>query len=86
LKRDLGAQERLDAAFAREERRGLMLAAAARSAAVVFILGWLSLASPERGAAYVWVMGCAAFFLVTGLAQLWLYFRGRALRLAPHTC
>jgi adenylate cyclase len=84
LKRDLGAQERLDAAFAREERRGLMLAAAARSAAVVFILGWLSLASPERGAAYVWVMGCAAFFLVTGLAQLWLYFRGRALRLAAY--
>jgi adenylate cyclase len=84
LKRDLGAQERLDAAFAREERRGLMLAAAARSAAVVFILGWLSVASPERGAAYVWVLGWAAFFLVTGLAQLWLYFRGRALRLAAY--
>jgi adenylate cyclase len=84
LKRDLGAQERLDAAFAREERRGLMLAAAARSVAVVFILGWLAVASPERGAAYVWVMGCAAFFLVTGLAQLWLYFRGRALRLAAY--
>ncbi|HWP75145.1 MAG TPA: adenylate/guanylate cyclase domain-containing protein, partial [Methylomirabilota bacterium] len=84
MKRDLGAQERLDAAFAREERRGLMLAAAARSAAVVFILGWLSVASPERGAAYVWVLGWAAFFLVTGLAQLWLYFRGRALRLAAY--
>jgi len=39
LKRDLGAQERLDAAFAREERRGLMVAAVARSAAVVSILG-----------------------------------------------
>jgi len=61
-----------------------MLAAAARSAAVVFILGWLSVASPERGAAYVWVLGWAAFFLVTGLAQLWLYFRGRALRLAAY--
>ena len=84
MKRDLGAQERLDAAFAREERRGLMLAAAARSVAVVFILGWLSGASPERGAAYVWVLGSAAFFLVTGLAQLWLYFRGRALRLAAY--
>src|SRR5258707_2959706 len=59
-----------------------MAAAAARSVAVVFILGWLAMASPERGAAYVWVLGCAAFFLVTGLAQLWLYFRGLALRLA----
>ncbi len=32
---DLGARARLDAAFALEERRGLMLAAAARSVAVV---------------------------------------------------
>jgi adenylate cyclase len=84
LTRDLGAQERLDAAFAREERRGLMVAAAARSAAVVFILGWLAVASPERGLAYAWVLGSAAFFLVTGLAQLWLYRRGRALRLAAY--
>ncbi|HEX9477345.1 MAG TPA: adenylate/guanylate cyclase domain-containing protein [Methylomirabilota bacterium] len=84
MKRDPGAQERLDAAFAREERRGLMVAAAARSAAVVFILGWLAEASPERGPAYVWVLGSAAFFLVTGLAQLWLYLRGRALRLAAY--
>jgi adenylate cyclase len=84
LKQDVGTQERLDAAFAREERRGLMVAAATRSAAVVFILGWLAVASPERGAAYVWVLGSAAFFLVTGLAQLWLYFRGRALRLAAY--
>lgn len=84
MTRDLGAQERLDAAFAREERRGLMVAAAARSAAVVFILGWLAVASPERGLAYAWVLGSAAFFLVTGLAQLWLYRRGRALRLAAY--
>jgi adenylate cyclase len=82
--RDLGAQDRLDAAFAREERRGLMVAAAARSASVVFILGWLAVANPERGLAYAWVLGSAAFFLVTGLAQLWLYFRGRALRLAAY--
>jgi adenylate cyclase len=81
---DLGAQGRLDAAFAREERRGLMVAAAARSAAVVFILGWLVVASPERGPAYVWVLGSATVLLVTGLAQLWLYFRGRALRLAAY--
>jgi adenylate cyclase len=84
LKRDPGAQERLDAAFAREERRGLMVAAAARSAAVVVILGWLAVASLDRGLAYAWVLGSAAFFLVTGLAQLWLYYLGRALRLAAY--
>ena len=84
MKRDPGAQERLDAAFAREERRGLMVAAAARSAAVVIILGWLAAASLDRGLAYAWVLGSAAFFLVTGLAQLWLYYLGRALRLAAY--
>ena len=61
-----------------------MVAAAARSASVVFILGWLVVASPERGLAYAWVLGTAAFFLVTGLAQLWLFYRGRALRLAAY--
>src|SRR5437899_9301315 len=81
---DLGTRDRLDAAFAREERRGLMVAAATRSAAVVFILGWLAVATPERGPAYAWILGSAAFFLVTGLVQLWLYFRGRALRLAAY--
>ena len=35
---DLAARARLDAAFAREERRGLIVAVAARSAAVVIIL------------------------------------------------
>jgi adenylate cyclase len=81
---DLGARQRLDAAFAREERRGLMVAAAARSASVVLILGWLAVANPEQGLAFAWVLGTAAFFLVTGLAQLWLYVRGRALRLAAY--
>ena len=61
-----------------------MVAAAARSAAVVIILGWLAVASLDRGLAYAWVLGSAAFFLVTGLAQLWLYFLGRALRLAAY--
>ncbi len=77
--RDAGAQARLEAAFAREERRGLMLAAAARTGAVVVIIGWTSLSNPERGAALAWVVGCASFFLVTGLAQFALYRR----RLAP---
>ena len=44
---DLAARARLDAAFAREERRGLMVAAVARSAAVVIILGWLAVSNPE---------------------------------------
>lgn len=81
---DLGAGARLEAAFAREERRGLMLATATRSAAVVVILGWLALSNPERGRALVWVLGTAALFLVTGLTQFWLYFRGRAPRATPY--
>lgn len=81
---DLGAGDRLEAAFAREERRGLMVATAARSASVVVILGWLAVANPERGAAYAWVLGSAAFLLVSGLVQLWLYGRGAAIRLAAY--
>ena len=73
---DRGARARLDEAFEAEERRGLMLASAARSAAVLFLLSWLAYSNPARGLAYVWVLGTGAFFLVTGLAQLWLYARG----------
>jgi adenylate cyclase len=76
---DLGARARLEAAFAREERRGLMLAAAARSAATAVIIGWLAVANPERGPAFAWVLASASFFLVTGLAQFGLHWR----RLAP---
>lgn len=76
---DLGAHDRLEAAFAREERRGLMLASATRCAAVVIIIGWLAVMNPQRGAALAWVLGTAAFFLATGLVQLALYAR----RLAP---
>ena len=47
-----------------------MLAAATRSVAVVIIIGWLALANPLRGLALAWVLGTAAFFLVTGLVQL----------------
>jgi adenylate cyclase len=73
---DLGARARLDAAFAREERRGLMLAAAARSVAVVIILAWVVVSDPERGLAHAYVLAVVSFFLVTGLAQFWLYRRG----------
>src|SRR5213593_302494 len=66
---DLGARARLEAAFTREERRGLMQAAAARSAAVAVIIGWLALANPDSGLAYAWTIDTACFFLVTGLAQ-----------------
>ena len=81
---DHGARARLEAAFAREERRGLMLAAAARSTAVVIILGWLAVSNPERGPAFAWVLGTASVFLVTGVAQLWVYFRGEAPPIAPY--
>src|SRR5205814_6351296 len=80
---DQGARARLEAAFAREERRGLMVAAATRSAAVVIIIIWLAASNPERGLAFAWVLGTAAFFLVTGVAQLWLYVRGASSR-APY--
>ena len=73
---DLGARARLDAAFAREERWGLMLAAAARSVAVVVILAWVVMSNPERGLAHAYVLAVVSFFLVTGLAQFWLYWRG----------
>ncbi|HZP37875.1 MAG TPA: adenylate/guanylate cyclase domain-containing protein [Methylomirabilota bacterium] len=76
---DLGARDRLERAFAREERRGLMLASAIRSAAVAIIIAWLAAVNPLRGWGLAWVLGTAAFFLVTGLAQLALYAR----RLAP---
>ena len=47
-------------------------------------VGWLALANPERGAALAWVLGTAGFFLVTGLAQFWLYFLGSAPRITPY--
>src|SRR5262249_39290775 len=81
---DRGARARLEAAFAREERRGLMLAAAARSAATAGIIGWLSVANPERGPAFAWVLASASFFLVTGLAQFWLYWRQLAPPFVPY--
>ena len=59
---DSGARARLDAAFAREERRGLMLAAGARSVAVVVIVVWVALTNPERGLAHAWVLGTALLF------------------------
>jgi adenylate cyclase len=81
---DAGANDRLTAAFAAEERRGLMLASGARSAAVLVVLVWLSFANPERGLAYVWVLGTGSLFLVTGLAQLWLYARATTRGTAPY--
>jgi adenylate cyclase len=76
---DLGTRSRLDEAFAREERRGLILAAAARSAAVIVILAWTVYSNPETGAAVAWIVGLGSLFLVTGLTQIVLQAR----RLAP---
>jgi len=61
-----------------------MLASAARSGAVLVVLAWLAYANPERGLAYAWVLGTASVFLVTGLAQLWLYARAIAPPAAPY--
>ncbi len=82
--RDLGARARVEAAFAREERRGLMLATATRSAAVAIIIAWLALTNPEPALAFAWVLGTAGFFLVTGLAQFAMYFRGTASPTTPY--
>src|SRR5215475_6689734 len=81
---DRGTRGRLDAAFAAEERRGLMVASAARSAAAAVVLVWLAAANPERGFGLAWVLGTGAVFLVTGLAQFWLYARGSAPTTAPY--
>jgi adenylate cyclase len=81
---DHGTRDRLDAAFAREERRGLMLAAAARSIAVLVIIAWTAHSNPEHGLALAWVSGSGSIFLVTGVAQLWLYARNLAPPLAPY--
>jgi adenylate cyclase len=81
---DPGARARLDAAFAGEERRGLMLAAAARSVAVVLIIGWTALANPERGLAYAWIAGTASLFLVTGIGQYLLYRHRLGLGVLPY--
>src|SRR5262245_54131276 len=81
---DAAAGDRLAAAFATEERRGLMLASGARTAAVVVLLAWLASVSPERGLAYVWVLGSGALLLATGLAQLWLYTRATTPAAAPY--
>jgi adenylate cyclase len=81
---DLGARARLEAAFARQERRGLMLAAGARSVGVLVIVLWVALSNPEPGLAHAWVLGTALLFAVTGLVQLWLYARDLAPALAPY--
>ena len=61
-----------------------MVASAARSTAAVVVLVWLAYANPERGLAYAWVLGTGTVFLVTGLAQFWLYQRGSAPPAAPY--
>ena len=52
--------------------------------AVLVVLVWLASANPERGLGYAWVVGTGSLFLVTGLAQLWLYARATAPPAAPY--
>ena len=81
---DLGARARLEAAFARQERVGLMLATGARSVAVLVIVAWVALTNPERGLAHAWVLGTSLLFAVTGVVQFWLYARDVAPALTPY--
>ena len=69
---DLGARARLDAAFARQERRGLMLAAAARSVAVLVIIGWARADESRAGPGLRVGARDGAVLPVTGVAQFWL--------------
>ena len=61
-----------------------MMASAARSAAVLVVIVWLAYANPERGLGYAWVLGTASLFLLTGLAQFWLYARDIVPPTAPY--
>jgi adenylate cyclase len=81
---DLATRDRLDTAFAREERRGLMVAAAARTIAVFVIVLWLARSNPEQGLALAWVIATASVFFVTGATQFWLYARNLAPPVAPY--
>jgi adenylate cyclase len=61
-----------------------MLAAGARSIAVLVIVLWVGLTNPERGWPYAWVLGTSLLFAVTGGVQFWLYWRDLAPALAPY--
>lgn len=74
------AKRRLKAAFREEERRGLVIAAMARSAIIAMITTWLWL-SPAGGHFYDLTIG--GIFLVLGLVQIVAYSRTRALGWAP---
>src|SRR5262245_44557427 len=61
-----------------------MLAAGARSVAVLVIVIWVALSNPDRGLAHAWALGTPLLFGVTGVAQFWLYWRDLAPALAPY--
>jgi adenylate cyclase len=74
-RRAAGLSARLDLAFARDQRGGLMIAALVRLAAIVPIAAWLIYVSPFQGAAYWWQVGNAAVFIPTSALH---YFAARA--------
>ncbi|MBL8697713.1 MAG: adenylate/guanylate cyclase domain-containing protein [Alphaproteobacteria bacterium] len=74
------ARLRLRAAFREEERRGLVIAATARSAIIAVLTIWLWFA-PAGGHLYDLAVG--AVFLALGLLQLVVYLRTRTLGWAP---
>ncbi len=69
---------RLAAAFAEEERRGLMLAGKVRAAGMLVILVWLIVQGPEGAAATAYEAGLILVFLFSGLAHLILVWRRHA--------
>lgn len=59
-------QERSEAAFAEEERRGIMLAAKVRTAALCLVLFWQAIDSPETGLTYYFNLLEIFVFVVLG--------------------
>src|SRR5262245_41944323 len=55
-----------------------MQAPAPGAVAPAVVIGWPAAGNPETRPGDAWVRGSAFFFLVTGLAQFWVYWRGIA--------
>ncbi len=76
-------QARNEAAFAEEERRGTMLAAKVRTVALVFVLLWQAIDSPETGPTYYFNLLEIFVFVILGGFQYWVarkHHTGRTLQ------
>ncbi len=69
-------QSRSDAAFAEEERQGMMLAAKVRAIALALVLLWQAIDSPESGPSYYFnLLEIFTFVLLGGLQYFAAYLR-----------